>query len=33
VADVAITVGAVLLAARMLLAETPQGGAATPVQS
>ena len=33
VADVAITVGAVLLAARMLLAEPPQGGAATPVQS
>jgi lipoprotein signal peptidase len=33
VADVAITVGAVLLAARMLLAEAPKGGAATPVQS
>jgi len=33
VADVAITVGAVLLAARMLLAEPPKGGAATPVQS
>ena len=33
VADVAITVGAVLLAARMLLADTPKGGAATPVQS
>ena len=34
VADVAITVGAVLLAARMLLAaDTPSGGAATPVQS
>jgi signal peptidase II len=32
-ADVAITVGAVLLAARMLLAEPPRGGAATPVQS
>jgi signal peptidase II len=32
-ADVAITVGAVLLAARMLLAEPPHGGAATPVQS
>jgi len=33
VADVAITVGAVLLAARMLLADAPKGGAATPVQS
>ena len=33
VADMAITVGAVLLAARMLLAEPPRGGAATPVQS
>lgn len=33
VADVAITVGAVLLAARMLLADAPQGGPATPVQS
>jgi signal peptidase II len=33
VADVAITVGAVLLAARMLLADAPSGGAATPVQS
>lgn len=33
VADVAITVGAVLLAARMLLAEPPRGGTATPVQS
>jgi signal peptidase II len=33
VADVAISVGAVLLAARMLLAEPPQGGAATPAQS
>ena len=33
VADVAITVGAVLLAARMLLADAQQGGPATPVQS
>jgi signal peptidase II len=33
VADVAITVGAVLLAARMLLAEPPQSGPAAPVQS
>ena len=33
VADVAITVGAVLLAARMLFAEPPRGGSATPVQS
>lgn len=33
VADVAITVGAVLLAARMLLADAPQNGPAAPVQS